>query len=188
MRRPAWPHRRHARCSLRRNGKVQPVCRGRGLHGAQSSLLRPPARVVRTSNSLISVDSNEYGSKDVALGISSKEHPRTPGFRLCKTGRSRRQGHLRNKAHAFATLRAGNARNASSSARLYPFSLCLLSRLSCRRPCLRFDATMRLCRADHPAWRHPIAAGSRSHSVPPHRAYRSKRRRPYPRSQQVVRA
>jgi hypothetical protein len=28
-----------------------------------------------------------------------KEHPRTLGFRLCKTGRIRRQGHLRNKAH-----------------------------------------------------------------------------------------
>jgi hypothetical protein len=25
--------------------------------------------------------------------------PRTPGLRLCKAGRSRRQGHLRNKAH-----------------------------------------------------------------------------------------
>jgi hypothetical protein len=26
----------------------------------------------------------------------SKEDPRTPGFRLCKTERRRRQGHLRN--------------------------------------------------------------------------------------------
>ena len=35
------------------------------------------------------------------------------------------------------------------------------------------DATMRPCGVDHPASRHPIAAGSRSHSVPPHRAYHS---------------
>jgi len=38
------------------------------------------------------------------------------------------------------------------------------------------DATMRLCGADHPASRHSIAAGSRSHSVPPHGAFRSERR------------
>jgi len=37
-------------------------------------------------------------------------------------------------------------------------------------------ATMRLCKADLPAVNNPIAAGSRSHSVPPHRAYSSERR------------
>jgi len=36
-------------------------------------------------------------------------------------------------------------------------------------------ATMRLCGADRPASRHPIAAGSRSRNVPPHRAYSSER-------------
>ena len=38
------------------------------------------------------------------------------------------------------------------------------------------DSTMRLCRADLPAATHPIAAGSRSHSVSPYRAYSSERR------------
>ena len=35
---------------------------------------------------------------------------------------------------------------------------------------------MRLCGADHPASRHPIAAGSRSHRAPPHRADSSERK------------
>ena len=60
------------------------------------------------------------------------------------TGSGRRPGVLRGKAHAFAALRAGNARkarNASTSANPYPFSLDLLSRLSRRRLCLCVGAT-----------------------------------------------
>jgi len=41
-------------------------------------------------------DSDSQGNP--VLGLS-KKHPKTHGFRLCKTGRRRRQGHLRNKAH-----------------------------------------------------------------------------------------
>jgi hypothetical protein len=51
-----------------------------------------------------------------------KEHPRTPGFRLFKTGRRRRQGGLRRKAHpeplpSFADRKASRALHQNTAER-----------------------------------------------------------------------
>ena len=114
-------------------------------------------------------------------GWRDRRDPGAPGFRLSNTRRAGdgvvcpprdlKQGR---KAHAFAALRAGKARNANSSAYLYPFSSCLLPRLSRRRLGLRVAATTPrrgdfadLFRShsgrDLPAESRSIAAESRSH-------------------------
>jgi hypothetical protein len=94
-----------------------------------------------------------------------------------------------NKAHAFATLKARRL------AILRPFSLDLLSRLSRRGPCLRFVATMRLCRLarlrrGRPSL--PNAIPSRLEAAPTAflltEPTARREGRPYPPSQQGVRA
>ena len=85
-----------------------------------------------------------------------------------KTGWRQRQSHLRNKAHRSHYLLL-DVRQASRTLYTTP----LQGRAS---PYTINDATMRLCGVDHPASRHPIAAGSRSHSAPPHRTSHWQRR------------
>jgi hypothetical protein len=95
--------------------------------------------------------------------------PRTPGFRLCTKGAAPEAGSSAKQsasgASTFSSMFGG------------PSGLCMPPRYKAgpHRHTIN-DATMRLCGADDPASRHPIAAGSRSHRVSPHRAYSSERR------------
>jgi hypothetical protein len=97
-----------------------------------------------------------------------KEHPRTPGVRLCKTGGRRRQGSLRRNAHPEPPPSFGQRKASRAFHHIPPKGPGSVSTISA--------ATMRLCNADLPAANHPIAAGNRAHSVLPHRAYSSARR------------
>jgi hypothetical protein len=94
---------------------------------------------------------------ELVAGSLSKEHRRTPGFRLCKTGRRRRQGHLRNKAHP-EPLRSPQCKGGLPDFVRHPAKRQgLTSILSMTRLCAFVDLSAS-GGADHPASRHPIAA------------------------------
>jgi len=111
----------------------------------------------------------------------SKEHPRTPRVRLRKTGRSRRQGHLRNKAHPEPL------RSPRCKAGLPDF----VSHPAARQGLTAILSMTRLC-AFVEQITLPRAIRSRLEAAPTgfllvEPTARSEGR-PYPRSQQVVRA
>jgi hypothetical protein len=95
--------------------------------------------------------------------------PRTPGLRLCKTGRRQGVGMVcgakRIRSLYLPWMTGVTPKLSTTTPPKGPASLSTIN-----------AATMRLCRADLPASAHLFAAGSRSHSVSPHRAYSSERR------------
>jgi hypothetical protein len=94
--------------------------------------------------------------------------PRTPGFQLYSTRRTRGRVICETKRIRSHYLTLGQRKAPRTFHHPPPEGRASFSTINA--------ATMRLCGADRPASRHPIAAGSRSHSVLPHRAYRSERR------------
>jgi hypothetical protein len=105
--------------------------------------------------------------RKVSLSWACRRNPRTPGLGLCKTGRSRRQGHLLSKAHP-EPLRSPRGKGGLPDFVSHP---AIRQGLLLQYQYRDHASAWRLCGADHLASRHPIAEG-----------------RPHPRSQQVARA
>ena len=121
------------------------------------------------------------GARGFALPTQDLRRPR---FRLRKTGRHRRQGHLRNKAHPeplpssrwIAGLPDFVRHPATRQGPTGILSMMRLCAFVEQIPLPRHIRSRLACPACPELAAGGLSRGSRSHTVPPHRAYSPKRR------------